>query len=80
MAWQLQDAKQRLSQLIRQAQEEGPQVLTRRGEEVAVVLSAEAYRQLSGSRGDFKSFLAEGPDLDELEIRRSDERARVVDL
>ena len=80
MAWQLQEAKQKLSQLIKQAQDEGPQVVTRRGEEVAVVVSAEAYRKLSGSKKDFKSFRTSGPDLSALEIERSDERSRVIDL
>lgn len=80
MAWQLQEAKQKLSQLIKQAQEEGPQVVTRHGEEVAVVVSAEAYRELSGSKEDFKSFLTGGPDLSALEIERSSERSRVIDL
>ena len=80
MVWQLQEAKQKLSQLIKQAREEGPQVVTRHGEEVAVVVSAEAYRKLSGSKGDFKTFLENGPDLDILEIECSDERARIVDL
>ena len=80
MAWQLKEAKQKLSQLIKQAQEEGPQVVTRHGEEVAVFVSAEAYRKLSSSKEDFKSFLTGGPDLSALEIGRSDERGRVIDL
>ena len=80
MVWQLQEAKQKLSQLIKQAQDEGPQVVTRHGEEVAVVVSAEAYRKLSGSKEDFKSFLTSGPDLSTLEIERSDERSRVIEF
>ena len=80
MAWRLQDAKQKFSQLVRRALEEGPQVVTRRGEEVVVVLSAETYRELSGGKGDFKTFLLEGPDLSELDIERSTEVARTVDL
>ena len=80
MAWQLQDAKQRFSQLVRQALTEGPQVVTRRGEEVVVVLSAESYRQLSGHGGDFKAFLLYGPDLSDLDIERSPEAARTIDL
>lgn len=80
MAWQLQEAKQKLSQLIKQAQEQGPQIVTRHGEEVAVVVSAEAYRLLSDRKEDFKSFLASGPDLSALDIERPDERARIVDF
>ena len=80
MTWQLQEAKQKFSQLIRQAQREGPQIVTRHGEEVAVVLSAAAYRKLSGSDRDFKAFLLAAPDLEVLDIRRSDERARTIEL
>ncbi|MGH3468976.1 MAG: type II toxin-antitoxin system prevent-host-death family antitoxin, partial [Thermocrispum sp.] len=36
--WPTQDAKQRLSELLRRAQVDGPQVVTKHGEEVAVVL------------------------------------------
>lgn len=80
MSWQLQKAKQRFSELIRRALEEGPQVVTRRGEEVAVVLSAKTYRELSGSQQDFAEFLLSGPDLAELEIRRSSEPTRAIEL
>ncbi|HMO96003.1 MAG TPA: type II toxin-antitoxin system Phd/YefM family antitoxin [Tepidiformaceae bacterium] len=37
--WQLQEAKNKLSEVIRRAREEGPQTITVRGEEAAVVSS-----------------------------------------
>lgn len=80
MPWSLQDAKQRLSQLIRQAERDGPQVVTRHGREVAVVLSAATYRKLSGSGRDFKDFLLSGPDLSALEIERPGDPAPTVEL
>ncbi|UCH26098.1 MAG: type II toxin-antitoxin system Phd/YefM family antitoxin [Trueperaceae bacterium] len=80
MAWQIQEAKQKFSELIKRAHQEGPQVVTRHGEEVAVVVSAETYRRLSGSAKDFKAFLLSGPDLGELDIQRSTEPARTIDL
>ena len=46
MPWSLHDAKNRLSQLVREAQD-APQVIAVRGEERAVVLSPEAYRRLT---------------------------------
>lgn len=63
MAWQLQDAKQRFSRLVDTARTDGPQVVTRHGREVAVVLSIEDYRRLRGADGAGDS-LMEGP-LDE---------------
>jgi prevent-host-death family protein len=79
MVWQLQTAKQRFSELVDRALDEGPQVITRRGREVAVVLSFDDYRRLRGIP-DFKTFLLEGPPLYELEIVRSQELPRDVEL
>jgi prevent-host-death family protein len=80
MRWQLQEAKQRFSELIRHALADGPQVVTRHGEEVAVVVSIEEYRRLTDELPSFKDFLLAAPDLDALDIDRSDERARAVEL
>ena len=77
--WQLQEAKQRFSELIRSVETEGPQVVTRHGEEVAVVVGIGEYRRLRGGAEDLKTFLRSAPDLD-LEISRPAGLARVVDL
>jgi prevent-host-death family protein len=80
MRWQLQEAKQRFSELVRHARAEGPPVVTKHGEEVAVVVSIEEYRRLTDELPSFKQFLLAAPDLEALEIDRSRERARVVEL
>jgi antitoxin Phd len=80
MRWQLQEAKQRFSELVRRAAVEGPQVVTKHGEEAAVVVSIEEYRRLTRDRPDFKEFLLAAPDFDLLEIDRAGDRARTVDL
>jgi prevent-host-death family protein len=77
--WQLQEAKQRLSELIRAVERDGPQFVTRHGRAVAVIVDIDEYRNLVGA-DDLKSFLISGPDLDELEIERDDRLARAVDL
>jgi antitoxin Phd len=59
--WQLQDAKSRFSELIDRALDEGPQVITRRGEETAVVMSAEEYKSLRLRRQPLGEFLRESP-------------------
>ena len=46
MAWQLQEAKAKFSQLVQKALDEGPQTVTRHGKEVAVLVSAEDYKKL----------------------------------
>jgi prevent-host-death family protein len=80
MHWQVQEAKQRFSEIVRQAHDDGPQIVTRHGEEVAVVIDIEEYRRLTGSKPDFKEFLLSAPDLAVLDIRRPGEHARTVEL
>ena len=70
MKWQLQEAKQRFSEIVRQAQADGPQVVSRHGRAVVVVVDVDEYERLTGSRRDFKQFLQAAPDLDALDIVR----------
>lgn len=47
MAWQVQDAKARFSELLEVSLREGPQIVTRRGVEVAVLAPIEEWRRLN---------------------------------
>jgi prevent-host-death family protein len=78
MLWQVQEAKQRFSELLR-AVKDGPQVVTRHGEEIAVVIDIEEYHRLKGDVEDFKDFLRSGPDFEDLELTRSREMPRETD-
>lgn len=49
-SWQLQEAKNKFSQVVDEAQSKGPQTITRHGKEVAVVLSASEYYKLTASK------------------------------
>jgi prevent-host-death family protein len=82
MSWQLQEAKQRFSELVRRTLEEGPQVVTRHGEEVVVVVPAEEYRRRVEKKPDFKEFLMSAPEGLENIIpeRPKDDFPREVDL
>jgi antitoxin Phd len=44
--WKLEDAKARLSEVVRRAGTAGPQLVTIRGKEAAVILAPEQYRRL----------------------------------
>ncbi len=81
MAWQVQEAKQRFSEVLRMAEQEGPQVVTRHGEEVAVVVSMVQWREHMPNRPTLKDWLLNGPVAD-LDIERSRELDlhRIVDL
>jgi prevent-host-death family protein len=45
--WPLQDAKNQFSQVVDLAQTEGPQTVTRHGEAVAVVVSADEFKKMT---------------------------------
>jgi antitoxin Phd len=77
--WQLQTAKQKLSELVDRALAEGPQVISRRGRETAVVVSIADFRRLSGDDG-FKAYLLGGPSLDGLDLARASDVPRSVEL
>lgn len=47
--WAVQDAKARFSELLDASLEEGPQVVTRRGVETAVLVPVEEWRRLQES-------------------------------
>ncbi|HEX3986449.1 MAG TPA: type II toxin-antitoxin system prevent-host-death family antitoxin [Acidobacteriaceae bacterium] len=47
MAWQVQDAKARFSELLEVSLRDGPQIVTRRGIEVAVLAPIDEWRRLS---------------------------------
>ena len=68
MSWQVQEAKQQFSEVLRRARSDGPQVVTRHGDEVAVVIDIEDYRRLKGERASFEEFLTtpSGPYFDDL--------------
>ena len=78
--WQLQQAKQQFSRLVELARNEGPQVVMRNDEEVAVLLDIDEYRRLSSDEGAFKRFLEVAPNFDALEIERPRHPAPTIDL
>ena len=61
MEWQLQDAKNRFSEVVQRACTEGPQVVTLRGKRKAIVLSSEAYDTLTAKRPSLVEHLLSGP-------------------
>ncbi len=59
--WQIQDGKNKLSEMIDRAISEGPQVITRRGVEIAVVLPIALYRKLTAPKRPLGDFLMASP-------------------
>ncbi len=86
--WQIQDAKQRFSEMIRAVMHDGPQVITRHGEEVAVVVDIAEYRRLTRPTVDLTGLLLGGPSLSddavevlaEVDAERKGDFGRRIDL
>jgi prevent-host-death family protein len=56
--WPVQDAKARFSELLDTCLREGPQIVTRRGAEAAVLVPADAWRRLqAAARPSLKDLL-----------------------
>lgn len=66
--WQLQQAKQHLSEVVRAAEAGEPQVITKHGRKVAVVIEYEGYRAIAPRKRSFKEHLVAGPGFDDLEL------------
>ncbi|MBB1077596.1 type II toxin-antitoxin system Phd/YefM family antitoxin [Rhodoferax sp. 4810] len=74
--WQVQEAKNRFSELIEQALTQGPQVITRHGRAVARVVSASQpvdTVQTALAADGFAQYLLSAPKVSEFElpVRRS---------
>lgn len=79
-SWQVQEAKQRFSEVLRAARDE-PQIVTKHGEEIAVVLDIVHFRQLSGETETLLDYLSHAPHFDDdMVIERGDDLPRTVDL
>ena len=83
-SWQVQDAKARFSEFLNATLRKGPQVVTRRGVETAVLIPIAEWRRLQkASRPSLKSLLLgpAAPRFEDLDLQRGRLRRRQpVDL
>jgi prevent-host-death family protein len=79
--WQLQDAKNRFSELVEKAIALGPQTVTKRGKETVVVLSVEEYKKLTKPKSDLVDFFKNSPlhDID-IDLERDKDLPREIEL
>jgi antitoxin Phd len=56
-AWQVQDAKARFSEMLDICLNEGPQVISRRGVDAAVLVPIDQWRRLRGNAPTLKDLL-----------------------
>lgn len=77
-SWQLQEAKARFSEFLDAALKKGPQVVTRRGVEAAVLVPIEQWRRLqSEGRPNIKDLLLGGPRFDDIVPKRGTWKRRL---
>ncbi|KAF3891201.1 type II toxin-antitoxin system Phd/YefM family antitoxin [Tolypothrix bouteillei VB521301] len=75
--WQLQEAKNKLSEVIEEAIHQGPQVITKRGVEVAIVLSYREYQKMLSAQQKLSTFFQTSPLAEvELDLSRDKSDAR----
>lgn len=81
--WKLEDAKSRLSEVVRQAEHEGPQNVTVRGRRAVVMMAAETFDALASKAEPEMSlleFMQSLAPLGELDVSREPDYGRDVDL
>lgn len=59
--WQIQEAKARLSEVVRDAERDGPQQITHHGRPVAVLVSRAEYDRLAGTGESLVDFMRRSP-------------------
>jgi prevent-host-death family protein len=80
-AWQLQEAKSRLSQLVENALREGPQTITLRGKPAVVVVSYERFKTLTRPSTTLREFFRRSPLCGaDIDLERSQDLPREVEL
>lgn len=80
--WQMQEAKARLSELVKRAESEGPQKITVHGQSVAVLLSRAAFERLSGNGNSLVDFMRASPlyAMEDIEFERDRSVTRAISL
>lgn len=81
-SWQMQEAKSRLSEVVKDAASEGPQEITVHGKSVAVVLSRADYDRLAGTGESLVAFMRRSPlaGAEDIELERDRSPVRDVEL
>ncbi len=79
--WALQDAKARLSELVRLAMAHEPQEITLRGEPAVVVVSREEYDRMTQKQESFVDLIRASPLMDaDIDLSREQSMTRDIEL
>lgn len=79
--WQLQDAKAKLSELVKQVLSSGPQGISLRGVLEVVLMSRKDYEKITGQKSSFVKLMRNSPLKGlNLEIKRDKSKSRDIEL
>jgi prevent-host-death family protein len=79
--WQLQEAKNKFSEVVRKATEEGPQTVTKHGRDSVVVVSMEDYKKIERPQTSLVEFFRCSPLASvDLDIERDKSASRDISI
>lgn len=79
--WQLQEAKAKFSEVIKEAIQHGPQVITKHGVETALLISINDYKKVNKKQSKLSQFFRNSPLVNiDLDIKRSKDIPRETKL
>ena len=81
-SWQIQEAKAKLSEVIKCSESEGPQWITLHGQPVAVVMTRALFDQLTGNEHSLVEFMRQSPlfGLEDVSLERDHSLTREVSI
>lgn len=79
--WQLQEAKNKFSEVVRKATNEGPQTVTKHGKDSVVIISAEEFKKTQQPNNSLVDFFQQSPLASvELDVDRDKSAARDISI
>lgn len=76
--WQLQEAKNKFSEVVNSALSAGPQLITKYGIETVILISYEDYKRLTLAQKSLSAFFQDSPLAEvDLDLRRDADAARL---
>jgi len=80
-AWQLQEAKAKFSEVINEAIQHGPQVITKHGVDTVLLISIDDYKKINKPKQKLSSFFNNSPlKNNKLDLNRSKDFPRDIEL
>jgi prevent-host-death family protein len=74
--WQLQEAKAKFSEMMKRATSDGPQIVSYRGVNAAVLMSIGDYHRLAAKQPSLVDYLLGGPRFDDKTVAAINDRPK----